>query len=351
MIPVDTVADFFHSLRSSFDAMIFKNSDQRRDSLETSEAKVNYLTKDEFSAMLEEVKRENDPFTALAQKITRKKTQSCCIVKLATNDFVECVLSEGKWDSTTFKNKQPGKFRFIKFFEYNSESSTHSKTKLVNIRISQDHSEGEWLSINKVKQITGNQAKELAEKVSRAMRIKKCFLTDSATVTLPNGVTIALRIPLQVIRGHGYYSPLFSMAKADKIDSLTTANSRTKTYLKFNQNPEKHQEELQWLQGLKILDVYNKIINKSAKDKKELSALAQRTYLVPLNQCSHTLQDLMTTLYERKNNSEQAQNDYVWASYHLITHTSLKGNSDIQIRYKNITKALDINMLLVASFG
>ncbi len=329
MISVDTVPTF--PLPPEMAGIEPAPSQAHESESTLSATKSTPITLEVFNEYLDTIGKElkSDPFLTIGRTITFTSGDGC----------YECRTSIGKWNSSTFGKDEPGDFRYIKVFEKAKKGL--NKIPLIDIRISQDHQIGEWIGIHKGSTLSGTKVVALAEKISRTVRIKKCFLTDGATVSIPKSGKIALRIPLWIIKGQGFYNPLFSLADgSDEYVKGQTSNSARS----LNQDTKKFQRKLTWLQNVTVADLHNKILTKSPADQKALKKLVPEFGTI-------TLQELMKGLYDKKATSRKAMKDYYWACHRLLTHIAIKGESDLQRKYRRATKYLDVYMLHVANFG
>jgi hypothetical protein len=287
-----------------------------------------------FTEWLELAKKEADPFKALIDK-----TSDVFAFQLNSGQKFLAKLREDIWDSTAFAQRQPGKFRYIELYEYDSNSNS----TLLHMRMSQDHSEGEWLWVRRGETISGNQVKAVAERISSAMRIQQCYLADTSKVKSSEGYDIAISVGLKVMQGYGYYGPRFTLVSTQMTPSDIMVNGRR---LIYNQNPKKHQRDIKWLQNLSIQTVSSEVLADASKQKKRLMAIAKRANLA----VDATLQALFKTLYAKRNASKQATIDYEWANFNLLVPTNITQNSTFQRKYAKITKDLELKMLHCASF-
>ncbi len=303
--------------------------------------KIQWITQAAFSSLLNEVKQQPDPFEALENRLSEGK----CIVQLDNGASLQCILSTGDWESITNIETQPGDFRYIEVFAYNSATKVAAKKPLISIRCSLDRSKGEWLAIKKGNKVSGSQAKALAEELSSCMQIQECFLADSSELTFKKMGKIALRVPLQVIRNSTFYSK-FRLYDTANTPSRVEIKGKKNHLLTFKQDVQYHKRKLKWLQNMTLGVISNKVLINSPSLQKTLATLLER------NAASEktTLQQLMTKLYENTKVSKQAQKDYLWACVHLLTESSIKGESPLQSDYKEILRALNYNMLFVANF-
>ncbi len=279
-----------------------------------------------------------EAFTELKNPITEIVTPK--------GEVLECRLSTGQWESSTFLDPEEGEFHYVTVYSQGSETEP-----LIKIRFSEDHALGEWISIHKSKTLSGKEVVLLAEKISYAIGIKKCFLTDDSKVTIPKLGEIALRIPLWVIKGQGFYNPIFALANGKDKD-VRCRNSRLsipgtgRTIVFSKQNPKEFAKDLLWLQSQKMSDVYSKMRKRSAADQQWLKELLEGS-----NPKSLTLQEFMSGLYEKKTASTKGKKDYYWACHRLITHWAIRGKSNYERKFHRITQTLDHYMLHVASFA
>lgn len=331
--------------------------------LNSNSAEVAPIQQDTFYSLLSQAAKEVDPFVALTKHFADKEGYWTCIFQLDKGAHIECQLAWDTWSSTCFDKMKPGNFRYIDLYEHNTITATSDNKPLVSIRISEDHKEGEWLWINRSISITGRQAIHLGEKISRAMKIEKCFLADTAKVKASDGISeIAILVPQQIIQGHGYYAPLFTLFDTNKttIKSPITISGFDKK-LTFYQNPKTHQKDLTWLQALKIDALYSDILKHRKEDRQAFASLLKRT-IPELNQvkvklstsflgCTWTLQKLISCLYSKRHDSPQALLDYEWIYFHLLETPLQTCNTPIQQKYAQACRRLFANMLMHASFA
>ncbi len=308
--------------------------------------KIQQITRSAFSSLLHEVKQQKDPFTALEKRLNN----GSCILKLPSGASLQCKLSTAPWVSTTFaeSEKDPGDFfRYIELFEYNPAKGGIISTKpRVKIRFSLDHSTGEWLRIYKGRKVSGQEAKFLAEELSYAMKIKKCFLADVAVVTLKKIGKIVLRVPLQVIRGSTFYSKFRPHHTGEKEIPSAVRIGKKGNFVTFKQDAESHQTGLMKLQSMKMAVIRDEILSKRPTIQKILTNLIERNDIGK----QATLQELMATFYEKAKSSKQVSKDYLWACIYLLNAASIKGESELQQDYRKNLSALQRNMLFVANF-
>ncbi len=324
-------------------------------------AQIHFLTKGCFQQMLYEAKHESDPFFALADRFTKMDGYWSQVIQLEEDAFVECQLALDAFDSTCFGKKQRGKFRFIEVFEYNPETKTASSQQLISIRMNRDHSEGEWLSINRGEKIAGRTSKAVAEEISYAMRIKTCYLGDTAQVAAATSEgKIAIRIPLQIMSGKGYYSPPFSLVQTEEpiLSRFETPDPDYPFY--FVQDAAEHLEALKWLQDRKISQIYEEVLKGKAEDKKKLRSILLRHYPKAakkkrrdsvLRRCQWTLREFLKVLYDRRAASYQALADYEWAHFHLLDFSKFSEGGTTEGRYSRALEKLYFNQLMSADFS
>jgi len=202
----------------------------------------------------------------------------------------------------------------------------------------------------------------LAEEISRAMKIKTCYLADTAKIGGEIGKGgIAIRVPLQIISGKGYYSPPFSLVHTENPVPSEIVIDGTIEKMYFDQDVKKHQKELAWLQGIKIKKIYHSILENRPEDQKSFLAIVERYYVVSeaekvdskklLKKCHWTFQQFLSLLYQQQKKSQTALADYQWVYRRLFDTEHLSIGSKRQKRYFWIIERLFFNMLMSASFG
>ncbi|MBS0634420.1 MAG: hypothetical protein JSR37_03040 [Verrucomicrobia bacterium] len=330
MLQVDTIPNNLCELVYTTQTKDTDHSDS------TSASKAPKFVMLSFEALLEQAKLDTSPFHALCRMCNQVKENVWSTEFTHANGAkLDCVLTlSDEWDSTSFGTAQKGPFHYVELFQGNN--------RLAYIRMSQDHVDGEWIEINKGDSITGQQAKELAEKVSRAMRLQICYLADAAKVPMTIGGELSIRVPLQIMRGTGYYGPTFQLLKTLSTKSNVLIAGTTRT-LYYKQNPKKHAEKLSWLQNLKITQIKDAILCPDAK--KWLTATKKRHFA---QQNEITLQQFIKGLYDKK---EAAREDYEWACVHLLTFSQIPRTTKIQKQYYDATKSLLNDMLMFATFS
>ncbi len=362
---------------------------EKRINLDPTTADLKTISGDDFQLLLKQAYLSQDPFQTLLIHFTPKLNDPnddsfknseywSCLIRLDKDCVLECQLAHDKWSSTSFGKTKKGKFRYIELFDHDPATGKTENKSLITIRLSEDHQKGEWLWINRGKNIPGKKAKTMAEEISRAMKIKKCYLSDSATVTSIDGKDIAIRIPLQVIFGKGFYANPFSLVhtKKPKLAGLNINDDSTNDFedgsltgleqeasipINYDQNVDVHQKELKWLQELKVKTIYNQILNKGTENQVQFAALVERYApkingkkglpLSLFNRCKWSFRTMMKELYERKNKCPQALADYEWVYFNLLDYTKLTDASPIQERYAWFVEKLFFNMLMIADFS
>ncbi len=283
-----------------------------------------------FTSWLEEVKKEKAPFKALSQRCASHIT-----IELESGSTITCKLYEKAWESTAFGRVRKGTFCYI---DLNDEES-EQKDPLFRLRMSQDRQTGEWLWVNRGKELSGKKVMELAEKISRSMSIKKCFLADAATITTTSGKKMHIRIPLQIMKGHGFYGPLFSIANVNQMPS-NVAMSGSEKKIEFHQDRSTHKKNVTWMQNLKVSEIQNLLTNDA---KKQLIEILERNKIAETS----TFQLLLETLYKSKESSP----DYENTVFLLLDFPHLVSQTTRQKKYVNILGKLNTSMLLSASFN
>lgn len=329
MLTVDTIPNNLYNLGK--EPPTFSQAPETDSS--TSAPKMVDLT---FSNWLDGVQKEPDPFTALCKKCQKVAEDVWTTqFKDESGNLIDAKLCYWDWDSTAFGTKQPGTFRYIELFE------NSSKKPLVYIRLSQDKIDGEWLWINKGDKVSGTQSTTMAKKISDAIRLTY-YLADSAKTPMNIGGEMPIRVPLQVMRGYGYYGPTFTLASTTSTKSKVRIHETNRT-LFYKQNPKKHEKDLTWLQNLKISDILKNIV----KDNQEsVEWLTETKKFYFKKEGDVTLQKLILKLYQTK----EARADYECAYLTLLCTTELPRDTPEQKKYYNVIKALHHNMLMYANF-
>lgn len=363
---------------------------EKRVDIDSSTANLKSISSDDFQLLLRETQNSQDPFRFLLSHFTRKLNDPhcvssdvnneywSCLIRLNNDSILECQLTFDEWSSTAFGKKKEGQFCYIELYDHDPLTGKSEDKSLIAIRMSEDHQKGEWLWINRGNHIPGKQAKIMAEEISSAMRIKKCYLADSAKVSSIDGKDIAIRIPLQLIFGKSFYSNPFSLVntKKPKLAGLIIYDESTSDLeedlppgleresskpIEYNQNVEEHQKDLKWLQELKVKTIYQQILNKNADGQAHFAALLDRYApkingkkghpLSLFNRCNWSFQKLMATLYEAKKENPQALADYEWIYFNLLDYTQLTDESPIKERYAWTVEKLFFDMLMSADFS
>ncbi len=286
------------------------------------------ITQNVFFSWLQELQKEQEPYKSLSERCASIKT-----IQLDSGASLTCKIYEKGWESTAFGEKKTGQFRYIDLFEENE-----TEKPLFRLRMSQDHQRGEWLWVNKGAKTSGKQVVVVAEKISRCMRIKKCFLADAATIKAKNGREMHIRMPLQIMRGYGLYGPLFTIANASHIVS-NVLEFGSKKLLTYHQNAKQHQKDVEWMQKLKVSELKSIV-----KDE-------GRGLLQELAQSAHaddntTFQAFLEALYKTKEISE----DYEKAVFLLFDFPNIGYVTKMQKKYFSVLNKLNHNMLMSASF-
>lgn len=318
----------------------------------TTKSRPETITEEVFMKRLEDAKIAYDPFTTLAENCHLMDNTSRCIITLNSGAVVELTLSNDPWSSTAFKCVQPGLFRYITLQEHDVATETTKPLELHVVRMSNDHKEGEWLHINKGDTISGKSMKDIAEKISLTMRITECLLVDAAKVKSSDGRDIHIRIPLQIMHGHGYYGPLFTLAPISNSPSAIEIGTSGK-FLRFNQDPKKHANDLKWMQTLALSSIHDEVLAKKAHLKKALGAITQRAYPVQSveDRMKTTFQDFLKNLYAKKASSPKATEDYEWTMFNLLCYFNKPADNPTAKKYNKVMQALDNNMLMWTSFS
>lgn len=264
---ISTVCDLIHSepVAPIMVAVTHESSS------EGTRSDITYIDESQFINWLQSAERCPDPFAFLANRMNKTEAQNWNVYfSLTAQTAVECRLAVDVWDSTAFGQVQPGEFKYIELFEHNKETGKSGEKALFTLRFSGDAKEGEWLWINRGDFVSGSWVKELAEKISRSMKIATCYLADSSKVR-----DIAIRIPLQIMRGYGYYGPLFTIAEQyDSLSNVTITGSDE--LLKYNQNPQQHQTDLVWLQAVKVSQIFTTVFKGCGPIQSKISSLAKK---------------------------------------------------------------------------
>lgn len=338
-----TVSDFIHSEPLAPVMVSVTPVGKQESSSENTRADIAYSSEGQLITWLNDAERCSDPFSLLTSRLQQVADKNWNgYFTLTPQTAVECRLAFDVWDSTAFGQEQPGEFKYIELFEHNRETTKTAGKALFILRFSSDSTEGEWLWINRGDTLPGSRVKELAEKISRSMKIVTCYLADSAKVD-----DIAIRIPLQIMRGYGYYGPLFSLAEKYNCKS-NVAIFGSDEQLQYNQNPQQHQFDLAWLQAVKVNQLFTFVFKGCPAVQSKLSSVAKKhlTGLRYMKDCDATLQDFMRMLYADTRRSC----DYKWACHTLLNQYLIPEETDLQKQYKRTLIALDHNMLHVAHF-
>lgn len=312
------------------------------------------VTCNEFGLMLRAASQSTDPFMALVHGMTKKAFEKgeywSCLIALDDGCYLECQLAEDAWTSTAFGESEKGTFRYIELFEHDPATGVTDDHHLLFIRISLNYETGEWNLINKGNNFSGKQSKAWAEEMSRAMKIKECFLADQATVLSSKGKEIAIKVPLQIITGQSYYSPTFSLFDTRLVKKPLLCGvgigKENKACFVYNQDIEKHRKELLWLQKLKVQKIYDEVLKDRKTAQKDFGKLLKRYPTVK----GMTFQQLLQVLYKGMKENNQVLQDYEWVYFNLLNADKLSDNTRIQTRFLTIVDRLYWNMLLVARF-
>lgn len=339
---------------------------EKRTALEAPPLAPGFATWDEFGNMLEQARLSDDPFWALAERMTKKSFEKgeywSCIIRLKSGCHLECQLAQDEWTSTAFGEKKAGEFNYIELFEHDPATGITDDKQLVFIRIAQNYETGEWILINRGQLISGKESGAMAEAICRAMKIKQCFLADQAVVPASGGRKMAIKVPLQIMTGRSYYMPLFSLFETKTADQpilcgVGIGEEDIPSYI-YHQDVAEHAQEILWLQQLKVQTIHNAILKNRTAAKKEFAKLLERHAprldeidCRPLfERCDVTFQQLMQSLYAKMKEQPQALQDYEWLYFNLLDARLLTDKTKIQKRFLSIINKLYWNMLLVASF-
>lgn len=340
---ISTASDLIHSEPVVPIMVHVTQAIKQESSSENTRADITYLNEGQFITWLSDAERCADPFTHLTSRLQQVAEKNWnTYFTLTPQTTVECRLAVDAWDSTAFGQEQPGEFNYIELFEHNKETAKSAEKALFILRFSSDSKEGEWLWINRGDTVSGSQVMALAEKISRGVKITTCYLADSSKVN-----AIAIRIPLQIMRGYGYYGPLFTLAeKYNCVSNVTITGSDE--LLQYNQNPQQHQTDLAWLQAVKVNQIFTVVFKGCTAIQSKLSTIAKRHLpgLRYMKDCGLTLQDFISMLYANKGKIC----DYEWACQTLLNHYIIPEETDLQKQYKRVMTTLDHNMLHVAHF-
>jgi hypothetical protein len=322
-----------------------------------------FIPYSEFKTLLQRAKETDDPFLYLRDHFAENDKSWSSIIQFSEDIYLECKITWDDWDSTCFGDKREGKFKYIECFEHDFNTHhTDSNNQLLLIRITEDHQEGEWVSIHKSPKISGSQSKGIAEDISRAMKIKTCYLADCAeTISKISKMKFRISIPLQIMNGTGYYCPSFMLCNK-KIKSAIVIDEMKDSpdnFIMFNQNVKTHQSELAWARTLPVKVLHDEILNKKYQQlfrdllKKHHPTLSRTKEKndVFLQKCPWLFKDLVTELYTKSKNTKRALADYEWVYDRFLVHDNLDEETDIQNRFKNIIEKLFFDMLHSANFN
>ncbi len=326
----------------------------------TTKVTIDILEYIEFSNLLTRAKHSSDPFETLRTAFHDKGDYHTHFIRLESGVYVECQVTTDEFASNCFMNeealalatgkKPSGPYRFIEMYTYHPETGVTDEKHLLSIWMDKHHEVGGWAEINGTPQMKGRDSKRVAEKLSRSMKIKDCFLADNAQTLSASGKRkIDISLPLQIMGQPPYYAPTFSLFNTPcPIPSDIIINDETGETYAFSQNSERHAKKLKKLQETSVQALHDDILIDRKSAQSAFKALVRRYN----PEFTFTLHELVKTLYETsKTGNKKALKDYEWVCFNLLNTQSIPGTTEAQRKYGKALEIIFFSKLYKADFS